>query len=302
MVPTKKLLYADLIKQKKEKEKKEKLAKNKEIKKKKEKEDSIEEYYSILDRHSNYNREYSQYLDNTKTVFLQECIVNIVKRALPKVTAEDKDNFIYTLANKFVKEQGTTKLLSKWRHQNVLLSELAGLVEKNYNAVLEASDKNNKDSWYIDDEIKDSFIDGLNNTNTDEAILTIINRVRDAETDFINDNSARKMEIENIMRDTAEKVSTAKNDAIKEEYEIIGKQKISNIRNLREKSIYQQVNESITKSAIIDPKLKNIYIEDGEINMDKIFEDANVLYTFLETLNTVEMADNEYIKAYINTL
>lgn len=302
MVPTKKLLYADLIKQKKEKEKKEKLAKNKEIKKKKEKQDSIEEYYSILDRHSNYNREYSQYLDNTKTVFLQECIVNIVKRALPKVTAEDKDNFIYTLANKFVKEQGATKLLSKWRHQNVLLSELTGLVEKNYNAVLESSDKNNKESWYIDDDIKDSFIDGLNNTNTDEAILTIINRVRDAETDFINDNSARKMEIENIMRDTAEKVSTAKNDNIKEEYEIIGKQKISNIRNLREKSIYQQVNESITKSAIIDPKLKNIYIEDGEINMDKIFEDANVLYTFLETLNTVEMVDSEYIKAYINTL
>ena len=202
----------------------------------------------------------------------------------------------------FIKEQGVNSLLSKFRTKNALLSEFALIVDNAVNAVTETTDVFNINSWTIDTDIKNKFTSDLDNCNSKEAIITITDRVADAETEFINDNTRRKLEIDDILQSKKEKLDAmeGKPEEVKESVASIYDNKVKALKNTYTSSVYKVIAESMTKNALTDEELKKIYIKEGNLDMKTVLEDAGIMYTFLETLYTTEMADEEYIKEFVN--
>lgn len=281
------------------------------IKLKEEKDKKIEdekksEFYENLNKTASIPSKYNEFVTSVKEEFLGECIYSIFNESLTVFDRLDKrqDLVKESLVQNFIKEQGVNKLLNKFRKQNALLSEYALIVDKAVNEVLESVDRFNINSWTVDTDIKDRFIDNLNNCNSKEAIITITDRVADAETEFLNDNTRRQMEIDDILQAKKEKLDSieSKPDEVKESVAMSYDRKIKMIKNRHISSIYQVMAENMVKNILQDKDLQNIYINEGNLNMDSVLIDTGILYTFLETLYTTEMVDNKYIEEFVNNI
>ena len=276
-------------------------------KKEKEEEDKkATEYYEEMVNKNSLPKKYSDFITSVKEEFLADCIYSVFNESLNVFDRRNKKQELVkkALVSNFIKEQGVNSLLSKFRTKNALLSEFALIVDNAVNAVTETTDVFNINSWTIDTDIKNKFTSDLDNCNSKEAIITITDRVADAETEFVNDNMRRKMEIDNIMQSKKEKLDSIedKSEEIKESVAASYDRKIKAIKNRHVSSIYQVIAESMTKNALSDEELRSIYIKEGNLDMDTLLEDAGIIYTFLETLNTTEMVDEAYVKKFVNEI
>lgn len=276
-------------------------------KKEKEEEDKkASEYYEEMVNRQSLPKRYSEFITSVKEEFLADCIYSVFNESLNVFDRRSKKQELVkkALVANFIKEQGANQLLSKFRTKNVLLSEFALIVDKAVNAVVETTNAMNINSWTIDTDIKDRFTADLKDCNSKEAIVTITDRVTDAETEFINDNMRRKLEIDEVLQAKKEKLDAmeGKPEEVKESVAASYDRKVKTIKNRHISSIYQVVAESMTKNALTDESLRPIYIKEGNLNMDTVLEDAGIIYTFLETLSTTEMVDEAYIKKFVNEI
>lgn len=278
----------------------------KEQKKNEEEDKEKTEFYEEMMYRNSLPRKYSEFITSVKEEFLGECIHYVFNESLNVFDRRNKKQELVkkALVNNFIKEQGVNSLLTKFRTKNALLSEFALIVDKAVNAVTETTDVYNKNSWTVDTDIKNRFTSDLVDCNSKEAIITITDRVTDAETEFVNDNMRRKMEIDNILQSKKDKLDAIedKSEEIKESVAAGFDRKIKTIKNRPVSSIYQVIAESMTKNALSDESLRSIYIKEGNLDMDTLLEDAGVIYTFLETLNTTEMIDEKFIQNFINEI
>lgn len=278
----------------------------KEKKKKEEEDKETSEFYEAMIHRNSLPKKYSEFMTSIKEEFLAECIYSVFNESLNIFDRRDKKQELVkrALVTNFIKEQGANELLFKFKTKNALLSEYALIIEKAVKAVSETTNAYNMNSWTVDTDIKNRFTTDLADCNSKEAILTITDRVADAETEFVNDNMRRKMEIEDILQAKKEKLDSieGKSDEIKESVAAGFDRKIKAIKNRPVTSIYQIIAESMTKNALTDESLKQIYIKEGNLDMDTLLEDAGIIYTFLETLNTTEMIDEAYLKKFVNEI
>lgn len=279
------------------------------VKEEKEKEKADEEkgqfYQKQLERETQPVK-YNNFITSVKEEFLGECVYSVFNESLTVFDRLDKKQELVkrALVKNFIQEQGVDKLLARFRKQNALLSEYALIVDNAIKDVTESTEVYNKNSWTVDKEIKDKFIDDLSNCNSKEAIITITNRVTDAETDFVNDNTRRKMEIDEILQSKKERLDNIedKPEEVKESVASMYDRKIKAIKNRHTTSVYQTIAESMTKNALSDTALQSIYINEGKLNMDALLIDTGIMYTFLETLFTTEMVDTKYITEFVNQI
>lgn len=276
-------------------------------KKEKEEEDKkATEYYEEMVNRNSLPKRYSEFITSVKEEFLAECIYSVFNESLNIFDRNSKKQELVkkALVKNFIQEQGVNKLLSKFRTKNALLSEFALIVDNAIASVTETTNAQNINSWTVDTDIKDRFTADLKNCNSKEAIVTITDRVADAETEFVNDNMRRKLEIDDIMQSKKEKLDAmeGKPEEVKESVAASYDRKIKAIKNRHVTSIYQIVAESMTKNALSDESLRPIYIKEGNLDMDTILEDAGIIYTFLETLSTTEMVDEAYINKFVNEI
>lgn len=276
-------------------------------KEREEKDKEATEFYREMVIRDSLPAKYSQFMTSVKEEFLGECIYSVFNESLNVFDKKSKKQELVkrALVANFVKEQGANQLLSKFKTKNALLSEFALIVEKAVKEVADSTNAVNMNSWTIDSDIKNKFTKDLADCNSKEAILTITDRVADAETEFINDNMRRKIEIDSILQSKKEKLDAIadKSEEIKESVAAGFDRKIKAVKNRRNiSSIYQVIAESMTKNALTDEGLRAIYITEGNLNMDTLLEDAGIVYTFLETLNTTEMVDESYLKKFVNEI
>lgn len=264
-----------------------------------------EHFEEALNRQSLPTR-YSKFIDSVREQFLGDCIYSIFNESLNIFERRDKKQELVkkALVTNFIKEQEVNALLSKFRTKNALLSEFALIVDKAVSAVVETTNIQNINSWTIDSDIKDRFTTDLKNCNSKEAIITITDRVTDAETEFVNDNMRRKIELDDIMQSKKEKLDAmeGKPEEVRESVAASYDRKAKAVKNKHICSIYQVVAEAMTKNALTDESLRPIYIKEGNLDMDTLLEDAEIIYTFLETLNTTEMVDEAYITKFVNEI
>lgn len=268
----------------------------------------VNEYRMLMEasgRKQEVRVQYNKFTKDTKTLLVSECICKLLNESTSVLTDNIEGNTIKTnLVNNFVESYGVEKLLNRFKTKNLLLAEFYLAVDKAYNAILESVDKENPDTFQIDTTIKDTFFDDLDMTNADEAIISIRNRVIDAETDFVNDNIRDKVDIDAALNDAKNRIDATSDDTIKESANIRAKSLISDIKYRQSKNIYNTMVKEVTESVAKSDNLKQVYMENGLFNMDKITENVNIIYSFLECLNTAQIVDvNEnFIQDFVNDL
>ena len=255
--------------------------------------------------HRNRTEAFRSFSDEVRRTLLAECIYRIYDKALGiKVESSANTTIKRNLINNFIIENGAVSLLGRFKLKTNLLSEMNLLVNKYHKLIIENADKNNEESLSIDPIIKDNFFDELDMQDIGAVVHAIRARVSDAVEEFIQGNINDKIEIETTLKDAQERINAAKVDEVREGYNIIAKRKITETRNNRVKNVFSCLVESMCKTVIKNDALQEEFMNNGKINIDKIVERCELMYTFLETVNTTKMADvdEEYIQSVLDSM
>ena len=152
----------------------------------------------------------------------------------------------------------------------------------------------------------EEFLDKLDNdADIENVSQAIAIRVANAEEEFINNNMSDKLAIKNIIDDTAARIDAAKSDGsidmtneeIEEEANMLCKQKIKK-NNSRPKSLFEYMVQNVAEQSMKSDSLKESYLKNEKIDVEKIVESVRCIYGVLETVNTLrlENVNEEYIQ------
>lgn len=266
------------------------------------------------------------FLQNVKEAFLTDCIMKLFSESTQCPMTKNDKIIARNLVTRFIKENNAGDLLRSFESKNLLLSEMSRITQKYYDRVLnESLDSTNtagllspdKDStrpagtkpwevreWDLPKSITDDFYGELINLDTMDASKLIKDRVADSIQQFIDSNAIAKMEYEDIINQAQEKIASAKNEAVVEEYANMAKHKINEMKLTRPKSIFNVMVESLTRKALTDDSYKTRYVNESKVDMDSIVDDTTLLYTMLEMVNTTNMiaVDESFISNYLESL
>ena len=163
-----------------------------------------------------------------------------------------------------------------------------------------SDDEDDDDDPSIDDgEEKGKLFDDLNKEpDIKKAVNIIQQRVADAEEDFIKNNAEDKKKINDLITKVSDNVKTVENinnkdddkSKVAEEAARIYNRKIEAIREARPLTIFEKMTRQLAGGLLKDEVVKEQFIdENGKFDMGAVIEAAKVQYTFLETLNTLQL-------------
>ena len=269
--------------------------------------DSIyEQKYNFVSKATKYNK----WLNSIKESLVFDAIYNIYSESfgIIKAGAADKkyDSLKRALVESFIKEESDNidGLINKMKYQSEMLSEIAVLIEKTISKIKESTNKDDESTYILDTSIKDDFFDKLNMIKPEDVIFTIRHRVGDAIEQFMTQNTADKIEISDIMNQAKERIDSSDNDTLKEAYNLEAKRKISDIYN-RPKDLLSSMVYNLSEAAYKNEELGKRYLNSkGVLDMDAIVETCQVMYAFLETMNTIKLIhiDESVIKDVLNNM
>lgn len=258
-----------------------------------------EDIFLLRENKLKVEREYKKFILDTKKTLLSECIYSLMDRSIgyqhDKVRA---DVIKRNLVNNFIEEQGVDNLLSRFRTESFLLSEYARIVNKYTNIITEKCNKENTDTFVVDQEDKDKFFDELDMEDADEVATAIKIRVSDSVDQFVDSNIKQKEELKEILTQSKERIEASKNEEVKESFNILAKKRMTEVREKRRTNIFEAMVFSLAEASMKNEDLKAIYTKDGKLDIDSIVENCTIMYSFLETINSAKMINvNEaYIK------
>ena len=309
MTEINRMIHEQQIQEQEEEQKRVQLEESIRIKELNENQVNTLEYQQSINKTANAKREF---LQNVKNSLLSECIFKLYKDSTVAPLTESDKVIARNLVNKFVLENGAGELLLNFKHKNLLLSEFSRITNKYYQRILEECDDESSDpskagkarEFSIDDKTKEDFFTELEDIDTEDASKLIKERVSDAVSEFIDNNENQKLEYEDIIKTAQEKMDTTDNEAVAEQYSMMAKRKINEMRLNREKNIFHCVVESLTNSVLKDDVLKQKYMNEATIDMDKVVNSAQLIYTMIEMVNTTNMVnvDEAYMNDYIKSL
>lgn len=261
----------------------------------------------IDEQHLNYRNNYKtqvvsertalQFRTGIKQSLLSEAIYSIFSKATPVILAGnleaagvDVDNVKHSIVNKFIEEEGTDNLLRRFKRTNVFLCECAQLVENTFKAVSEAVDPKCKDSLCFPGEVRDSFFDDLVNSTPDDVIDSIKDRVTAAMNSFLDENQAMKQTVTDIYQAAESRMQKTQNDTVKESYRHQATRLVNNAR-YKPITVLGEMVKKTAESVLKDKELLENFSSNGRIDMDKVVESAVIMYTFLETVNTLGLVE-----------
>lgn len=258
-------------------------------------------------------RLYTEFISNSRDYFLTEAINMILQDSLNEDTTDENRNYGKALVEGFVKETGSIKLMSEFGRKSITLANMADIIKEAHQKVLHSCKEGDCKSFKISKTIEDDFFDKLIGLKDEKITEKINERVCASLEEFIQSNVTDKVELEELAEKTKEKIENikAKNgeerQKIEESYTRQYQREAQKIRQRanRKVSVYEQIMDSITRSIVSDQTLRESFVlESGQLDMSKISGKVNVLYTFLETLNTTKISNvNEsYIEKVLKSI
>ena len=249
------------------------------------------------------------FLENVKSGFLSEAMSKLYKESFGVMTKRDRIT-AKNLINTFINEQGAGELINRFKYQNTLVAEMARIVQEHYDMVVESitcDDECNipgrAKELHLDKTIVDDFYKDLVDLDTTEASKLIKDKVTDAMTEFIDQNTQNKLDFEEIINTAKEKISDLKEESAVESTMNEAKRQINEMKRTRHKNIFHYMVEAISKEAFKDINgVGKQYIHESKVDMDGVVNSAKLIYTMLEMLNTTEMVSKDYIQTYIENL
>lgn len=250
------------------------------------------------------------FLENVKSGFLSEAMSKLFKESFGVMTKRDRIT-AKNLINTFINEQGAGELLNRFKYQNTLVAEMARIVQEHYDMVVESITCDDEEcnipgrakELHLDKTIVDDFYKDLVDLDTTEASKLIKDKVTDAMTEFIDQNTQNKLDFEEIINTAKEKITDLKEESAVESTMNEAKRQINEMKRTRHKNIFHYMVEAISKEAFKDINgVGKQYIHESKVDMDGVVNSAKLIYTMLEMLNTTEMVSKDYIQTYIENL
>ena len=275
---------------------------------------------AIWDKLSSRNRNDFSYIDFKKKVtdaYVVEGLTVLVDNCLsPILIREDyHQKLVRQLVTNFVNEEGSAKLLNKFKSTSYAMSEMAYIIETTIQSILEKAKQDESKSFKLDKEDKEKFYTKLEKVDVDDAVTKITDRVRTQQQEFVNNNMEEKAALSAALTKTQNKVEDnkaklaekansekAKESAVKveESYIAMGKRRATDIRNSRTKNIFECMVYNLSKAAMINESASQAFIDNSRLNMDKIVEHCETLCTFITALDSLKIINvNE---AYIEKM
>ena len=279
---------------------------------------------AIWDKLNSRNRVDYSYIDYKKKLtdaYVTEGLVAIVDNCLNPVLVREQyhQKLVRQLVTNFVNEEGSMKLLKKFRGTSYIMSEMAYIIETTVESILERADKDNPESFKPDKKDKDKFYDKLSKIEVGDAVDKITDRVQDQTAEFMNTNMSEKAElaaslsktqqkVENNKQKLTDKVNSKKEQEkaakIEEGYIALGKRRATDIRNSKTKNVLEQMVYTLSKAAIVNESAGKVFIDNSRLNMDKIVEHCETICTFVTALDSLKIinVDEAYIEKMLKDM
>ena len=254
---------------------------------------------------------------NTRKTLLEMAIGAVFEEIIHEQHGDTRDMSIgKNVISEFVNEFGYDKLARNMLEQNLITSQMIGYCEEYYDKIVtEAVAKNKKKgqdedhTFIMDKEIATAFLNDIEKLVPGKVITTIRGRVADSMQDFIDQQTQNKadiMEIYSKANDhakqtkaklTPDSAEAPANESVFTE-SVFLKQRANKIYN-RPTNVLGAMVHSMCENTYKDNAMKQQYLnESGNTDMRHIINDCAVIYTALETMNTlgVHQFDGPYIQ------
>ena len=263
----------------------------------------------------------ANFLNNVKTGLVSSALYKICKESFTEKLSKHDEQILSKFFTEFVTEQGAGKLLLDWKYKNVILAEVANVCNETYNSIRdsfstyrnyymenESSDGRNEqtpdnkpDILKLDKDQIDDFYNKISSVDTDQASTLINSRVGDAINDFIDSNAENKAECEEIIADAENRIQKAKTPEAAEAIQAEATRQIQIHNQYKRKNPFHCIVEAIIKASLTDENLKSLNINESNVDMDNIVHSAKLVYSFLETLSTLQVVDEQFVIDYITS-
>lgn len=244
--------------------------------------------------YENKKKALDAFASESKDFLLTESLFYIMKKCFPVTLESSLLDQGRSVISSFVKEEGTESLLSKFKTKTLFLSELAYIVESTHKKVLHSCEDKDAPFKITNSDMK-AFHDRIDTMDTDSITKEIVSRVTKAEENFVKANIKDKENIEKLAEKTKENVDNIKakdsdtEEELKQEFAAIYRSNVDSIMN-RKKSILESIVLRMSKAIISESTLlKNFTQENGKLDMQRIIDSSEVMYTFLEMVNTLNI-------------
>lgn len=256
-------------------------------------------------RRNNYNK----FLTESKEFLVAEAMNQMLLQCLPDNLDPQLKAVGKNCCENFVKEEGVNNILKSCK-KTLFLNEFAIILEETHKKVVLGAADNKKDDFEIDNSTMRAYYDKLRSMNYEPMCKAIVTRVADAEKNFVQSNIKDKEQIESAAEKAKDKIDSIRTkdedtaENIKEEYAIMYKREINGIEN-RRRNILESIIRHMGKNIVADENNRTGFIqESGKLDMNKIIDTSEVMYTFLEMVNTTQLkqVDAAYLENVIRSI
>lgn len=265
----------------------------------------LEQQYATEKR----QKEFSAFTSESKDFLLTEALTYILRKCLPDNINEALMARGKAVAESFVKEEGSYSLLNRFKTKTLFLSELASIVEETHKKVIHGCEGKDCPFKISNSDMK-AFHDRLDTMDSDQVTKEIVSRVTKAEEEFVKANAKDRETLEELSSSTEEKLNSIKNkdpekeDQIKKEAVMFYKQKVDAVTN-RKKGILESIVVRMGTSIVSEETLlQQFRLESGKLDTQKIIDTSEVMYTFLEMVNTLQIKDvnSRYLQEILSSI
>lgn len=267
-----------------------------------------EEIINLRDRAAvNFSR-FTSFSESITNALLGDSIFHVFRKAMDENTLAQPgtETIMHAMVGDFIKEDSSA-MVNGMRTKSATLSEMYNNIVNTKKKILEAEtlDRMDPSTFRVSGEVKDEFFKNLQGMDTDSISDAIRERVNNAVDEFIEDNKKdhdRIMTTLQLTKDKLEEKSDAPEE-VKESYEQMSRRMIGKIRN-RHKSIFESMVSAMCESVMKHPEMQEEFAVNGKPNIDKIVDRIRTMYTFIETVNTMQLykIDEEYMTNLIESL
>lgn len=244
------------------------------------------------------HEEYVTFIRNAKEYFLSEAMNVILQKSLGENTSKENRDYGKALIEGFVHEAGVDKLLKEFSNKSLFLATIAEAVNGSYRQVLHSAKESDNKTFRITKTVDSQFFDKINGCNYSKITDLINQRVCDSIEDYVQDNVNDKLDLDELADKTKERIENIKAKTAEERDKIVEcytnqyNQQVNAIkkRTNRKVGVYEQLLHATANSIVKDSTiLESFTTESGTLDMSNIRGKVNVMYTFLEMLNTTKM-------------
>lgn len=250
---------------------------------------------------------YISFGETVKSALVTEAIYKIYKEATDGRLVDDVTNrsIMRGIVSEYVNENTCYDILDKMKRASVLTSQMYNTINETARKILESVDKNDPSTFTITSDMKDEFFKKLDYSDSEAVSDAIKARVSSEVNDFVTANAKDHEDINNALKDAQEKIENTPESAtdIREAYDQKARRQILAIRTAP-KNVFHAMVSAVCESTLRNQTEYAEFMHEGHLNVDKVVDRVELMYTFMETLNTarIEKIDEAYLESMIENL